>query len=279
MTTPNVIEVLVDKRSFTPSGVVCCAGYESGKWRKARLAKHLLDWLPDYVLTPEEKEAIDPLRPFRTLEKAARRFFKPEMAGERGELGELLIHIICVQEFKTRQFVARLFYKMRTNDQVTGFDIVHVRYDTAEDKLELWLGEAKIHKDFFGAVSKAIQTLSDHLDAGFLEEAKALIGPKIPKNDPLYDKLSWLFDQNVSLDELVDRIVVPVLVASNCTAVTSVGSLPINYQTEAENCLQKMQDRLSEKYGTELEIISLYMPLNDKDSLTEEFASRLAALT
>src|SRR5689334_21312618 len=105
-------------------GIVCCAGYELGKWRKTRLAKHLIDWLPDCALTPEEKAAVEPLKPYRTLEAAARRFFKTDAKGPRGELGELLIHAICVQVFATRQFVARLYYKMRTNDFVTGFDVV-----------------------------------------------------------------------------------------------------------------------------------------------------------
>ncbi|ODA66619.1 hypothetical protein A7A08_02387 [Methyloligella halotolerans] len=276
---PPVINVLVDNREASPSGIACCAGYEGGKWRKSRLAKHLLDWLPDYVLTPEEKAAIDPLKPFRTLEMAAQRFFKPETASERGELGELLVHIVCVQEFGTRQFVARLFYKMRTNDQVTGFDIVHVRYDEASDKIELWLGEAKIHKSFSGAVSKAIETLSEHLDAGFLSETKSLIGPKIPTSDPLHEKLSWLFDNNVSLDEIVDRLVVPVFVAADCENDGEIGALPASYEDQTKTCLLKMQTRLSESYGKDLEIVSIYMPLNNKEGLTSEIESRLAALT
>jgi len=278
ISTPPVIRVLFDRRKEQPAGVVCCAGYQSGKWRKARLAKHLLEWLPDYVLTPEEKAALDPINAYRTLEMAARRFFAPDVAGERGELGELLIHLICVQEFRTRQFVARLFYKMRSNDQITGFDIVHVRYDEQDEKIELWLGEAKLHSVFSDGVTAAIKTLKDHLDEGFLEESKALIGPKIPTNDRLYDKLSWLFDANVSLDELVDRLVVPVFVGSNCEVSGAIGDLPDNYEADCQARLATMQRRLDKKYGKDLVIVSIYFPLNDKDGLTDEFESRLGAL-
>ncbi|WP_256809089.1 DUF1837 domain-containing protein [Bradyrhizobium sp. Bra64] len=148
MPAPPVISVIYSELNASVPGIVCCAGYELGQWRTARLAKHLLDWLPDCALTAEEKSAIEPLQPYRTLETAARRFFKVDAKGPRGELGELLIHALCVQEFKTRQFVARLFYKMRTNNTITGFDIVHLKHDAATDDLELWLGEAKFHKDF-----------------------------------------------------------------------------------------------------------------------------------
>lgn len=278
MAAPPVISVIYSALEPGVPGVVCCAGYEQGKWRTARLAKHLLDWLPDCALTAEEKAAIEPLTPYRTLETAARRFFKTDAKGPRGELGELLIHALCVQEFKTRQFVARLFYKMRTNNTITGFDIVHLKYDAATDQLELWLGEAKFHKDFDTSLSSALKTLSDHVDAGFLEETKALIGPKISASDPLREKLAWVFDANVSLDEVTDRMVVPVLIAANCEA-DPVGSLPASYSDDVKSRLTKMQQTLHQKYGAQLDIVAIYLPLNDKDALEAEFNSRLEALT
>jgi hypothetical protein len=276
---PPVITVIHSDVSSEIRALLCCAGYEKGLWRKTRLAKHLLDWLPDCALTPEEKQAANPLVPYRTLETAARRFFSPEVRGPRGELGELLVHAICSQECKTRQFVARLFYKMRSNDQVTGFDIVHLRLDEKTDELELWLGEAKFYKNFSGALNSAIASLSAHIDAGFLEETKSLIGPKISKSDPLYEKLSWIFDSSISLDEIIDRMVVPVLIAADCQINGEVGSFPANYLSEAKERLLEIQERLLEEYGTELAIVAIYLPLNDKAALEEEFNNRLSALT
>jgi hypothetical protein len=279
MTAPPVIGVIAKDLTADIPGIVCCGGYELGLWRKVRLAKHLIDWLPDCALTNEEKLTADALKPYRTLELAARRFFKPEQDLPRGEIGELLAHAICAQEFDTRQFVARLYYKMRTNDQVTGFDVVHLRYVDDSDELELWLGEAKIHKDFAQALSSAIKTIMTHLDSGFLEETKALIGPKIEKDDPLANKLSWIFDGNVSLDEVVDRMVIPVLIAANCAVDAKVGSKPRKYLDECRSRLKTMQRRLLEKYGKDIKIVAIYFPLNDKSSLEDEFRKRLAGLT
>jgi hypothetical protein len=167
---------------------------------------------------------------------------------------------------------------MRTNNTITGFDIVHLKYDATTDQLELWLGEAKFHKDFDTALSAALKTLSDHIDAGFLKETKALIGPKISRTDPMYEKLAWIFDANVSLDEIIDRMVVPVLIAANCPS-KPVGTLPPTYNDDVKARLSKMQDRLHKKYGAALEIVAIYLPLNDKDALEAEFNTRLEALT
>jgi hypothetical protein len=168
---------------------------------------------------------------------------------------------------------------MRTNDQVTGFDIIHLRYDQHSDKLELWLGEAKIHKNFSAAISSAVDSLRAHIDAGFLEETKALVGPKISKSDPLYEKLFWIFDNNVAIDEIFDRMVVPVLIASDCRHTGEVGTLPENYVADAKARLAQLQKRLNEEYGKSLQIIAIYFPLNNKDGLEKEFSSRLEALT
>ena len=276
---PPVINVLHHVATDEIKGLVCCAGYEQNQWRVKRLAKHLLDWLPDFALTPEEKEAISPINPYRTLEQAARRFFDPGSSAPRGEIGELLTHILCVQEFKTRQFVARLFYKMRTNDQVTGFDIVHLNYEEETKKIELWLGEAKIHANFNSAMNKAISTLNDHIENNFLNETKALIGPKIPKSDPLYSELSWIFDSNISIDEIVNRMVIPVLIASNCTCAGKIGELPDEYEQEYIQRIENIVTSISEKFNKDILVVAIYIPLNDKSSLDYEFTTRLDALT
>ena len=84
MAAPHVITVIFSALDNSVPGIVCCAGYENGVWRTSHLAKHLLDWLPDCALTAEGKAAIEPLTPYRTLETAARRFFKPDAVGPRG---------------------------------------------------------------------------------------------------------------------------------------------------------------------------------------------------
>lgn len=128
-------------------GLTACADFDLGVWRSKKLAEHLLNWLPHFALRPSEIENIGGQNPFKMLKDAAARIFKKESSLGRGEIGELLLHIIAVTEYRAHAFVSRLFYKMRSNDQITGFDSALVTYDEDTDEVELWLGEAKFYQD------------------------------------------------------------------------------------------------------------------------------------
>jgi hypothetical protein len=164
-------------------GIALCPDFEFGSWRYKRLAEHLFDWLPDVALRPREREALL-YEPNKTLAQCCRRVFDTDDASKRGEVGEILLHAICRQEFGTAPFVARLFYKMRTNDSVTSVDLVHVLYNDEKKNLELWLGEAKLYDDVQSARYAAYQSVKPLWDPEFLAEMKALIGPKIDEGAP-----------------------------------------------------------------------------------------------
>jgi hypothetical protein len=79
--------------------------------------------------------------------------------------------------------VSKLFYKTATNDVVKGFDLVHTKLN-ADDTLEIWLGEAKFWKKGVPAVRDAIRSIKKHLELGFLEAEKILVGPKVSPETP-----------------------------------------------------------------------------------------------
>ena len=159
-----------------------CPGFELKKWRVERLASHLIDWLPDFAIRhddlPEELETTTDYR--RLIEKAARRVYNIEKTDKRGEIGELLLHAICRHFSGTFPTVSKVYYKTASNDVVKGFDLVHTRYEELNDELQLWLGESKFYRSGPGAVTAAIASIKDHLDAGFLTAEKILLGGKYP---------------------------------------------------------------------------------------------------
>jgi Cap4 SAVED domain len=135
-----------------------CPVFEFGSWRYKQLAEHLFDWLPDVALRPKEREAFL-FEPNKTLARSCRRLFDTDDASKRGEVGEFLLHAACRQEYGTAPFVARLFYKMRTNDSVTGVDVLHVLMNE-NNELELWLGEAKLYDSVQAARYKALASVA-----------------------------------------------------------------------------------------------------------------------
>ena len=257
-------------------GLVACAGFELGEWRAKKLAEHLLNWLPHFALRPSEIQSIGPQNAFKQLKDAACRIFKIDAAEKRGEIGELLLHIVCVTEYRAQAFVSRLFYKMRSNDQVTGFDSALVTYDEQTDEVELWLGEAKFYKDTGQAIAAALSSLQTHLDQGFLEETKILIGPKIEPSSPGYEKLQWLFDDGNTLDELMSRIVIPVLVASESPAAGDFDAEKYEELVIEEYVYVKGRFEGSALAGR-AKIVVIYVPLASKQVLVDEFIRKLGA--
>ena len=80
--------------------------------------------------------------------------FGTRSAGQGGVPGEILLHIVCRQVFGSDTVVNKVFFKTGVNDEVKGFDAVHI-VDTP-DGLELWLGEAKFYTSRNDAIRDAL---------------------------------------------------------------------------------------------------------------------------
>lgn len=229
----KLLTKIIDLLSQQEKLVCYCAGFELGKWRLEPFSRHLIAWLPSAILRPHE---IPPNVGdwFKSARAAALRFFKDVDPTKRGEIGELILHIICRQEFNTFPTLGKLFYKSATNENVKGFDLVHTRYFKDEDKLELWLGEAKFYSDGKQAAYAAVTSITDHLKHGFLQQEKALIGPLLRKDTPGYDKLKSIFSDTASLDEIVSRLVIPTLITFDSKHAKRYPGDPTTYRRAVE---------------------------------------------
>jgi hypothetical protein len=130
-----------------------CAGYELREWRHEQLAGNLIKWLPEFALTYSELQRLQGYNAADLIAKAARSVYMSDKYKKRGEIGELLLHVICREVFKTYPAITKYFYKDSSNDTVKGFDAVHVV--VTKTGLELWLGESKFYEDIDQAISAA----------------------------------------------------------------------------------------------------------------------------
>ena len=201
---PPFLEVRVQELALAPTLTALCAGYEGGQWRAKQLAEHMMEWLPEFALNYEERHALRHNNSVRMLRAAARRVYATKKFENRGEFGELLLHIAARQVFNTLPAISKLYYKDSDNDTVKGFDAVHV---LANDKtLELWLGEVKFYDDITRAIRDVTQELGDHTMPRYLRREAAAIVNKIDANWPHADRLKKLLDPNASLDQIFDAM-------------------------------------------------------------------------
>lgn len=254
--------------------IALCPDFELGSWRYKRLAEHLFDWLPDVALRPKERIALL-YEPNKTLATSCRRLFDTTDPSKRGEVGEILLHAACRQEFGTAPFVARLFYKMRTNDSVTSVDVVHVLYNEDDAQLELWLGEAKLYDDPQQARYRALSSVAPLWDPDFLSEMKALIGPKIDEGAPYEKELAWLFEEETSLDQIVGRIVIPICIAADFPATKDSVTRDAAYLYEVEKELSAAMEYLRGRVPIEISFVVIFVPLDCKQKLEEAVNDRV----
>ena len=120
------LTIRVQRLDLTPALAAVCAGYELNKWRCDQLASHLLEWLPEFALTHSEREALGAHNAVALVSQAARAIYTSQKYQRRGEPGELLLHVIIRQTFKTVPAITKYFFKDAANDTVKGFDAVHV---------------------------------------------------------------------------------------------------------------------------------------------------------
>jgi len=257
-----------------PRGIALCPDFAIGSWRYKILAEHLFDWLPDVALRPKERIALLH-EPNKTLARSCRRLFDTEDPSKRGEVGEVLLHAACRQEFDTAPFVARLFYKMRTNDSVTSVDVVHVLYNEEERKLELWLGEAKLYDNVQAARYRALASVEPLWDPEFLVEMKALIGPKIDDDAPYAEELTWLFEEETSLDQIISRLVIPICIAADFDDTKEATGRTEAYIAAVTNELEAMKAYMQERIPAEVTFVVIFVPLDCKVKLEKAVNDRV----
>ena len=258
----------------SPRSVALCPDFEVGAWRYKQLAEHLFDWLPDVALRPKERETLL-YEPNKTLARSCRRLFDTADPSKRGEIGEVLLHAACRQEFGTAPFVARLFYKMRSNDSVTSVDLVHVLYNPEDKKLELWLGEAKLYEDAKSARYKAFESIKPLWDIEFLSEMKALIGPKIEEGSPYEAELAWLFEDETSLDQIISRLVVPICIAADFPSTATSHERDVKYISDVMTELEEATKYMSMRIPANINFVVIFVPLDNKQKIEDEINKRV----
>jgi hypothetical protein len=260
-----------------PKAATFCAGFEIKRWRCDALAAHLMEWIADYALI-EEELLVAHTSMYVRLREAAVRIYTSEKYKTRGEVGEIALHAICRDFFDTIPIAPRVFYLTASNDVVKSFDMVHVRYTTGE-LLELWLGESKLYEDSGDAIRAAIASVEMHIDQGFLNRQKLLLGPQISKSVPRYQEIRELLSSQSSLDALFKAAIFPVLIAAESEAVAAHEEHCPSYFAAASEELAQLAERLAKSdLPHKIEIVLIYMPLLSKEALADAFDAKLKGL-
>lgn len=265
----------VDDRRISPSLTALGVGYELKVWRAEALAGHILDWVLDFALRPEERRPLSTGRARQVMRRAVAATFGN--GKDRGVPGEILLHAVCRQLFGSDTVISKVFFKTADNDTYKGFDGVHCVHND-QDELELWLGEAKFYRRLDQAIRAVLDDLDEHLTRGYLRNEFAVVADKIDDNHPHAEELRRLMHPNTSLDQVFRRIVVPVLIAYDSDATLAHEALCPEYEEALEAEVRRAWLRFARGVDASLPVtVRLFLvPMADKAALVDAIDAELA---
>lgn len=258
-----------------PGLTAVCAGYELKEWRCKQLAGHLIKWLPEFALTYTELQKLKGYNAAELLAQAARSVYMSEKYKRRGEIGELLLHVICREVFKTCPAITKYFYKDSSNNTVKGFDAVHV-FVRNTGGLELWLGESKFYEKISDAIEAAVTDLKAHTKRDYMRAEFVTVRNMIDKKWPYAKKLEKLIHPNVPLDQIFDAVCLPVLLTYNSDAVRGHAEASQRFIDAFNTEVSKHYAAFAAKNPLRSIRVHLFLfPAKDKQKLLREFDERL----
>jgi len=278
---PNVVlQPIVESDDGSHVVKVYCAGLEGGKWRFNTLAQSLMAWLPDFALIPEEEIDLKVDKSWERFRVAANKIYKTGFPEKRGEIGELILHIICRKYFDTYPSVSKIYYKSSGGEVVKGFDLVHTKYDEDNDEVEFWFGEAKFYTNAKQATTEAIKSVIEHLEMGFLKAEKIAVFNKVIRDTPGYDNIEFLLHVDTSVDELIKRMVIPILITFDSHSLENATEINEDYVSEILDETKPLVDKfLNEKKFDKLELKLLFVPTDTKKKLLQRFDKIIEAVS
>lgn len=269
------LEVRVRDLDLEPTITGLCTGYEDGTWRDNDLAGYMFEYLPEFALRHNELGPKGHAEWVPRLVEAAKVVYTTEKFKRRGEFGELLLHAVIRELWNTEPAVSKIYYKDAPNDTVKGFDAVHLVCPEDGD-LELLLGEVKFYKSVNSAMTDVAKELRDHFKANWLKAEFAAVTRKVDPGWPRAEEFKELLHRRKSLDEIVDRIRVPVLLTyeSDCVAANSV--CDDKYTAELTEEVLAFQAKFAEKkLPADVVIDLLLVPLHQKKDLITALNKKL----
>ncbi|MDD3565747.1 MAG: DUF1837 domain-containing protein [Methanothrix sp.] len=254
-----------------------CVGFERGEWRCARLSKHLFEYLPEFALNHSELDKYNSHRDaVPMLRKAAKTVYQTKKFQNRGEFGELILHVVLKELFDTIPAISKIYYKDSANDTVKGFDAVHVV--NIDNSLELWLGEVKFYTDIKRAIYDIVKELKIHSETDYLRNEFASISNKIDDSWEYAEKLQKLLHPNTSLDAVFDKTCIPVLLTYDSDVIKDYDTLKYQYRHKIQEEIRKhYQVFLKSDLPKDLKIHLFLLPLKSKTELLEKLQTELEA--
>ena len=141
------------------------------------LAKSLAKHVVRYSLSTRTRQQMETAVDFDQVEgelfMKARDYFRKIQ--KSGEVGELLLFFLLEAAFQAPQVVCKMELKTNPKDEVKGTDGIHIKWDSEDGHMDVFLGESKLHQQISGALDSVFQSITDLHDTNRLDEELEMV--------------------------------------------------------------------------------------------------------
>jgi uncharacterized UPF0160 family protein len=199
----------------------------------------------------------------------------------RGEFGELILHLLLRDFYKTIPLLSKIYFKDSLGHAVHGFDSVHIQEETKT----LWLGESKIYTNGKKGVKELVKDIKEHFKTDYLDSEFILISKKLKHLDNIPEKDYWLdlLTDTRTLKTKLATINIPLL----CTYQSEIFSTHDDetkkefieeYIAEMAELKEYFDAKNDHPLKANLNIILLLFPIQNKTELVKALHNKLSLI-
>lgn len=269
-------EKVIDQHINGSDFRVYTLGYESEAPRAEAFISLLIEAIPEFAFGIESNN-IDQVQIITRIREAAKSIYGNRTTNG-GELGEAILHVLLRDYFDTVPLISGIYFKDSDEQQVHGFDAVHV--SEGEEK-RIWLGESKFYKDKNDGARELATSVAEHLEQSYLRRQFALISKKLPTSVDSREHWLDLLNEKTSLDEIFDVVSIPCLCAYDCNVYASHKEASEVFLKEIHLECDKLKGSFAAKTGkipTDVEVHLLLFPIPSKDEFLRLFTEKIDAM-
>ena len=219
--------------------------YEFEEYRQSKLIEFIRRDIVGFCLTDKEYEKYieDPSQ--EDFVRTAWRRISTAQSDKKGDFGEFLLYAILKYHYCLNHRVAKIKIKTARGDQVKGFDCAH--FQITNNKLTLFLGEAKFYQNFTSALRSAGKSLEQLTQIDKIEDEISMLVDNLENESDKeeYKRAREILYSGISRDQINFKI--PILLTYDSRAVKNHNSknqwFEQELKTEIQDHFLKIQNK------------------------------------
>lgn len=272
MPRPFKSELVLEERIHEATFRAYHVGFDENQFRLQPLVDVIRSVIPEFALGYHAGTQVPLTDLVDRLKEAAETVYLTDHYQNRGEFGELILHLLLRDFCGSVPLVSKIYFKDSHNVPAHGFDGVHV---TANDK-KLWLGESKLYKTGKEGAAGLADDLKKHVNADYLRREFSLLSRKLPNTIPDIEHWRDLMDKHKRLSDVYAGIVIPMVCTYTSpifqTHVDSTAKYFADFESDCRKILAEFQNK---RIQTSCDVVLMTLPVPCKNELNAELDKRL----